>query len=151
MVTVTVTDVNERPDINENFDAPRNYMEIEYDFMGTGPDVHTFMAEDYDDMDTFTWSLLGADAGDLDIDPMSGVLTFTQNSGLNAGPLPNFEAPQDDSTGGSNTYNITVRATDKPHETNGLRRRHHRDGRQRGTGVRGDAHGIRHVQRERHH
>ncbi len=112
IVTVTVTDVNERPDINENFDAPRNYMEIEYDFMGTGPDVHTFMAEDYDDMDTFTWSLLGADAGDLDIDPMSGVLTFTQNSGLNAGPLPNFEAPQDDSTGGSNTYNVTVVATD---------------------------------------
>ena len=110
VVTVTVTDVNERPDINE--DTVPAYMEIEYDFMGTGPDVHTFMAEDYDDMDTFTWSLLGADAGDLDIDPMSGVLTFTQNSGLNAGPLPNFEAPQDDSTGGSNTYNIIVRATD---------------------------------------
>ena len=55
MVTVTVTDVNERPDINE--DTVPAYMEIEYDFMGTGPDVHTFMAEDYDDMDTFTWSL----------------------------------------------------------------------------------------------
>ena len=45
--------------------------------------------------------------------PCPGVLTFTQNSGLNVGPLPNFEAPQDDSTdGSSNTYTITVRATD---------------------------------------
>ena len=68
-------------------------------------------------MDTFTWSLLGADAGDLDIDPMSGVLTFTQNSGLNAGPLPNFEAPQDDNTVGSNTYNIIVRGDRQPHES----------------------------------
>ena len=112
VVTVTVTDVNERPDINE--DTVPSYMEIEYDFTGTRPDVHTFSATDYDDGDTVEWTLLGtdADAGDLDIDPMSGVLTFTQNSGLNVGPLPNFEAPQDDNVDGSNTYSITVRATD---------------------------------------
>ena len=109
---MTVTDVNERPDINE--DTVPSYMEIEYDFTGTRPDVHTFSATDYDDGDTVEWTLLGtdADAGDLDIDPMSGVLTFTQNSGLNVGPLPNFEAPQDDNVDGSNTYSITVRATD---------------------------------------
>ena len=101
-MTVTVTDVNERPDINE--DTVPSYMEIEYHITGTRPDVHTFSATDYDDGDTVEWTLLGtdADAGDLDIDPMSGVLTFTQNSGLNVGPLPNFEAPQDDNVDGSN-------------------------------------------------
>ena len=112
VVTVTVTDVNERPDINE--DTVPEYMEIEYDFTGTRPDVHTFSATDYDAGDTFEWTLLGtdADAGHLDIDPISGVLTFTQDSGLNVGPLPNFEAPRDDDTDGSNTYHITVVATD---------------------------------------
>ena len=110
VVTVTVTDVNERPDINE--DTVPEYMEIEYDFTGTRPDVHTFSATDYDAGDTFEWTLLDADAGYLDIDPISGVLTFTQDSGLNVGPLPNFEAPRDDNVEGSNTYSITVRATD---------------------------------------
>ena len=59
-VTVTVADVNERPDITEDFDPPQTYMEIEYDFTGTRPDVHTFAAVDYDDMDTFAWSLPAA-------------------------------------------------------------------------------------------
>ena len=109
VVTVTVIDVNERPDINE--DTVPSYMEIEYDFTGTRPDVHTFTATDYDAGDTFEWTLLGTDAGDLEIDRSTGVLTFTQ--GANSGPLPNFEAPQDDDTDGSNnTYSITIRATD---------------------------------------
>ena len=106
-VTVTVTDVNERPDIDE--DTVPSYMEIEYDFTGTRPDVHTFTATDYDAGDTFTWSLLGTDAGDLEIGTSSGVLTFTQDASLDVGPLPTFEAPQDDNADGSNTYNITVR------------------------------------------
>ena len=112
VVTVTVTDVNERPDINE--DTVPSYMEIEYHITGTRPDVHTFSATDYDDGDTVEWTLLGtdADAGDLEIDGGSGVLTFIQNSGLGVGPLPNFELPQDDNADGSNTYNITVVATD---------------------------------------
>ena len=89
---MTVTDVNERPDINE--DTVPSYMEIEYHITGTRPDVHTFSATDYDDGDTVEWTLLGtdADAGDLEIDGGSGVLTFIQNSGLGVGPLPNFEA-----------------------------------------------------------
>ena len=111
-VTVTVTDVNERPDISENFDGLQEYMEIEYDATGTRPDVHTFMAEDYDDMDTFTWSLLGADVAYLDIGASDGVLTFTQDTNFMHGPLPNFEHPRDDATDGSNTYNIMVVATD---------------------------------------
>ena len=109
-VVVTVIDVNERPDISE--DTVPSYVEIEYDFTGTRPDVHTFTATDYDAGDTFEWTLLGTDAAYLDIDPMSGVLTFTQDSSLMVGPLPNYEQPQDDNTDGSNTYTIIVRATD---------------------------------------
>ena len=109
-VVVTVTDTNERPDINE--DTVPSYVEIEYDFTGARPDVHTFSATDYDAGDSFTWSLLGTDAGDLEIDPSSGVLTFRQVPSLDVGPLPTFEAPQDDNADGSNTYNITVAASD---------------------------------------
>ena len=113
-VVVTVTDVNERPDITENFNPPQTYVEIEYDFTGTRPDIHTFTATDYDDQDTFAWSLLGTDAAHLDIDATSGILTFRQDSGFGQGPLPNFEHPRDDDAGdgSSNTYSITVRATD---------------------------------------
>ena len=115
-VVVTVTDVNERPDINE--DTVPSYVEIEYDadttVSGTLRDVHTFTATDYDDMDTFEWSLLGTDAAYLEIDATTGVLTFRQDSGFGQGPLPNFEYPRDDDVGdgSSNTYSITVRATD---------------------------------------
>ena len=111
-VIVTVTDVNERPDIDE--DTVPSYREIEYDFTGTPGDVHTFTATDYDDMDTFEWSLLGTDAAYLEIDATSGILTFKQDSGFGHGPLPNFEFPRDDDAadGSSNTYSITVRATD---------------------------------------
>ena len=104
--TVTVTDVNERPDIDE--DTVADYAEIEYDFTGTPGNVHTFTAEDYDDMDTFTWSLEGDDASEFAIDSATGVLTFLQDAGL--GPLPNFETPRDDDS--DNVYEVTVVATD---------------------------------------
>ncbi len=109
-VIVTVTDVNERPDIDE--DTVPSYVEIQYDFTGTRPDVHTFTAEDYDDMDTFEWSLLGTDAAHLEIDATTGILTFKQDSCTNDGPLPDFEEPCDDNADGSNTYSIIVVATD---------------------------------------
>ena len=110
-VVVTVTDVNERPDIDE--DTVPSYVEIQYDFTGTRPDVHTFTAEDYDAGDTFAWSLLGTDAAYLEIGATTGILTFTQDSGFGHGPLPSFEHPRDDEgDGSSNTYSITVRATD---------------------------------------
>ena len=113
-VVVTVTDVNERPDIDENFNAPQTYMEIEYDFTGTRPDVHTFTATDYDAGDTIGWALVGTDAAYLEIDPTTGVLTFRQDDGFGQGPLPNFEHPRDDDVGdsSSNTYSIIVRAFD---------------------------------------
>ena len=107
-VVVTVTDVNERPDIDE--DTVPSYAEIEYDFTGTPPDVHTFTATDYDAGDTFAWSLLGTDAAYLEIDATTGVLTFAQDDSFGRGPLPNSEYPRDD--GSNNTYSITVRATD---------------------------------------
>ena len=105
-VVVTVADVNERPDIDE--DTVPSYVEIEYDFTGTRPgDVHTFTATDYD-MDTIEWSLLGTDAAHLEIGATSGILTFKQDSGFGHGPLPNFEHPRDDDAGdgSSNTYGI---------------------------------------------
>ncbi len=111
VVTVTVTNVNERPDISE--DTVPSYVEIEYDFTGTRPDVHTFTATDYDDGDTFIWTLEGVDAAYLEIGATSGILTFKQDSGFGHGPLPSFEHPRDDAgDGSSNTYTITVRATD---------------------------------------
>ena len=112
-VVVTVTDVNERPDIDENFNPPQTYVEVEYDFTGTPDNVHTFTAEDYDVGDTIGWALVGTDAAYLEIDPTTGVLTFTQDSGFGRGPLPNFEHSRDDAgDGSSNTYSITVRAFD---------------------------------------
>ena len=122
-VVVTVTDVNERPDIDENFDGLQEYMEIEYDadtaMDGVLREVHTFSAEDYDDGDTFTWSLEGEDAADLAIDQNTGVLTFNQSACANVGngPLPDFEEPCDDAGDGSNTYSITVQATDNHGKT----------------------------------
>ena len=115
-VAVTVTNVNERPDIDENFVPPKtSYKESEYDFTGTRDDVHTFSATDYDAMSSFTWSLSGDDATHLEIDSASGALTFAQDA--TAGPLPDFENPRDATTGAnvsanSNTYTITVIATD---------------------------------------
>ena len=115
-VVVTVTDVNERPHIDDNFDPPQTYVEIEYDadttLSGALPVVHTFTATDYDDMDTFAWSLVGTDAAHLEIGATSGVLTFAQDDSFGHGPLPNFEHARDDDGDGSNTYSITVRATD---------------------------------------
>ena len=114
---VTVTDVNERPDIVEVTDNTLEYPEVDFYYTLTPDSVHTFTAVDYDDlgMDPFTWSLLGVDAGDLRIDPSTdmppkGVLTFNQDSSLNVGPLPSYEDPKDDDT--DNTYEITVIATD---------------------------------------
>ena len=109
-VVVTVTNVNERPDIDE--DTVPSYVEIEYDATGTRPDVHTFTATDYDAGDTIGWALAGTDAAYLEIDAATGVLAFRQDAGFGRGPLPNFEYPRDDNADGSNTYSIIVRAFD---------------------------------------
>ena len=77
-VIVTVTDVNERPDISE--DTVPNYPEVGFYFDGTPDMVHTFTATDYDDMDSdpFTWSLGGDDAGDFSIGSADGMSHSTR-------------------------------------------------------------------------
>ena len=106
-VTITVTDVNERPDISG--DAAFSYVEVPYDNTAALPALRAYTAEDYDAGDTFTWSLAGPDMAHMEIDPMSGVLTFRQGDG----PLPDYENPLDETgDGSSNTYNVIVNATD---------------------------------------
>ena len=58
--------------------------------------------------------MVGTDAAHLEIGAATGILTFAQDAGFGQGPLPNFEHPRDDAAGdgSSNTYSITVRATD---------------------------------------
>ena len=106
-VTVTVTDVNERPDITG--DAAFSYVEVPYDNTDPLPALRTYTAEDYDDGDTFNWSLAGVDAAHLEIGSATGVLTFRQGND----PLPDYENPLDGTAdGSSNTYNVIVNATD---------------------------------------
>ena len=95
MVTITVTDVDEEPEVMGEATA-------EYPENGTGP-VATYTAVDPEGT-AVKWSLLGVDAGDFSIS--GGVLAFKKS--------PNYEA----ATGGgseppvSNTYSVTVVATD---------------------------------------
>ncbi len=112
-VTVTVTDVNERPDIGAVSGDALQYTEVDFYSTDTLATVHTFTATDYDDGDTFTWSLSGDDAADFSISNevgSEGALTFVQNDSLGFGPLPSYENPQDQDT--DNVYSITVVATD---------------------------------------
>ena len=109
---VTVTDVNERPDIDEITDNALSYTEVDFYLTDTPAVVHRFTATDYDDnsMDPFSWTLTGDDAGDFAIDPSTGDLTFVQDATLGVGPLPSFEDPQDQNM--DNSYSVTVIATD---------------------------------------
>ena len=102
-VTVTVTDVNERPDISG--DATRSYPEIPYnlDVNLAIDDAGTYTATDYDDGDTFTWDLDGVDADHFNIGVTSGVLTFKLR--------PDYERPVDSDD--DNTYDIIVQTTDE--------------------------------------
>lgn len=113
-VTVTVTDVNEAPDIEEVTGNALEFTEVDFYSADPPATVHTFAAVDYDDMDTFTWSLSGDgsvdDAEHFAIDTNTGELTFKQNDTLGFGPLPSYEEPQDADT--DNVYEVTIRATD---------------------------------------
>ena len=91
-VTITVTDVNESPDINGDFSPS-------YDEGGTGT-VATYTADDPEGGD-ITWSLRGTDRNDFDISE-DGELTFDDT--------PDYEDPDDSND--DNIYQITVRASD---------------------------------------
>ena len=96
-VTVTVNDLNERPDISGGLTFVR-YAENGMD------SVQTYRATD-DDGDTIIWSLpdttFETDRDDFDISS-SGELTFDST--------PDYENPDDDNN--DNVYRVTVRASD---------------------------------------
>ena len=94
MVTITVTDVNEPPEVM--LTPPVEIMgeaAVDYEENGTG-DVATYTSTGTD------WSLSGDDAGLFDI--TGGVLTFIDP--------PDFEAPADADT--DNAYEVTVEVSD---------------------------------------
>ena len=93
MVTITVTDLNEGPDITGE-DT------IEYPETRTSS-VETYRASDPERAGTITWSLAGTDDASFDIST-NGVLTFKKS--------PDFEMAEDDGT--DNMYAVTVQATD---------------------------------------
>ena len=92
MVTITVTGVNEPPDITGDVE--------DYDENGTA-DVADFTATDPEGAGTVTLDLSGADASLFDLST-NGVLTFNDS--------PNYEMPGD--ADGDNTYEVTVGAKD---------------------------------------
>ncbi len=106
-VTVTVTNVNETPEVTGGSDAP-SLAEIEYDAVDPDLTVETYTARDEEPDDVISWSLGGTDAGDFDIDPASGVLSFAAR--------PNFEVAADD--GSNNEYDIIVEASDDASPSN---------------------------------
>ena len=104
-VAVTVTNVDETPEIGGPSDN-LNFPETLYDDSPlVTPNVAIFTARDEEDQN-ITWSLTGDDAGQFTImkDPVSGVGTVTFNN------PPNFEAPADEDS--LNTYEFTVEAFD---------------------------------------
>ncbi len=95
-VTVTVTDVNEPPEITGS--SSQTYQENQ-----THP-VATFGFIDREG-DDVTWSLSGTDRGDFTI-----TKTSTSGGQLQFASTPDFERPVD--SGSNNVYNVTVVATD---------------------------------------
>ena len=98
--TVTVTDVNEAPEITT---GPATIAKDEN--TQTTEVIATYEAEDVDVNSQFTWDLQGVDAGDF---------TITRNADshgeLKFKRVPNFEVPAD--TGANNVYDVTVRVRD---------------------------------------
>ena len=114
-VTVTVTNVNETPEITGGSAAP-SFAEIEWDAASADLEVETYTARD-EETETVTWSLAGTDAGDFSINPNSGVLSFASR--------PNYEMPADADTDTTdsvddamdNDYAIIVKARDTASNT----------------------------------
>ena len=79
-VTVTVTNVNETPEITSN-NATQTFAEIEYDATTANLEVDTFTGRD-EETETITWSLGGTDMGDFSINSASGLLSFSQRPNL---------------------------------------------------------------------
>ena len=102
MVTITVTDLNEGPDITgeDTIEHPENRTSS----------VETYRASDPERAGTITWSLDGTDAALFDISS-NGVLTFKKS--------PDYEmaadvgrTPPSTAAANDNMYEVTVQATD---------------------------------------
>ena len=105
-VVVTVTDVNEPPEISTT-DKAYNFAE---NTLATTA-VATFAATDPDAGAMLTWTLTGDDADDFNISTdtdQNGVLTFKAS--------PDFESPAGSGDPADNTYEITVQVTDDEDE-----------------------------------
>ena len=119
---VLIYDINEPPTIRA--DTVPDYMEIEWDFTGTPPPVHTFTATDPEG-DAIQW-IMGTvedypeitgivvanhDGEAFTMGRMTGVMTFNPSTVAHtARGFPNFEAPRD--YGADNVWDVVVRATD---------------------------------------
>ena len=99
-VTVTVTDVNERPTITTTSSSATALRQNE----NVTSRLYTYQATDPEGADTVTWSVGGVDERFFDIDERGGQFSFKE-----ANP-PNYEEPAD--SGGDNVYNVVVQATD---------------------------------------
>ena len=95
-VTVTLTNIDEPPEINGSDSL--TFVEN----TDTTTVLETYTASDPDGVaSTFTWSLSGTDRGDFDISG-TGQLTFKN--------VPDYDRPAD--SGGNNEYNLQIRAND---------------------------------------
>ena len=103
-VTVTVTDVNEPPEIRRgsttSFTQPENRTTRLYTFSATDPE-----------QGTITWSVGGTDGNHFTIDER-GQFSFKEDS------PPDFDTPGDD--GRDNLYNVTIQARDPESNTASL-------------------------------
>ena len=103
-VTVTVTDVNEAPEIRRgsttSFTQPENRTTRLYTYSATDPE-----------QGTITWSVGGTDGNHFTIDER-GQFSFKEDS------PPDFDTPGDD--GGDNLYNVTIEARDPESNTASL-------------------------------
>ena len=110
-VTVTVTNVDETPEITNPPAPVHNFPETPYDSDVTPNVVNTFTARDEEGGD-IEWSLIDNDAGDFVITKNAsgeGVVTF-RTADLPEYKRPDFERPEDDD--GDNAYVFVVVATD---------------------------------------
>ena len=104
-VAVTVTNVNERPEITGG-STVATFGEILYYHTNPILQVTTYTARD-EEGETISWSVSGTDAGDFTINSSTGVLSFSAR--------PDFENPADSGT--DNIYNLKVTAKDTDNNT----------------------------------
>ena len=95
-VTVTVNDVNEPPTVTGDTEPSVDENTERFSRFYSAADPEGAAS-------TYTWSLLGTDSGDFNIDSSTGELTFRIT--------PDYESPADSNR--DNEYLVTVQATDQ--------------------------------------